>query len=981
MASLMKIVVIVIGLPYFYRVHGQILTVNLQSDESYSWNPSTLSCSYTVSGARYNFWNLQWYKGITISDPLAISIADFFGGISSPRLFNGYDDTSKYTLSRDSASSISTLHILSVNFTKDSGRYWCRVTVIDPGVSQEQDSDSTELVIFVLPTSITLSDSDGPFPPTGGKSYLVDGVIHEYTCRVPDIDPGASFAWSVGGGGLTLGTTTDTTGSYGLITSTGTAILSPTWSNHGQVLQCQASNKNGHAGVNVEVVLDVKVPPRVSRMSLHDSRGSRLDVSVDIDEGKQETFTCKAQSRPAAKMEWFLDDTSQGVIDAPIGVGDGLINTTSSWSLTAVRGNHGQRVKCEASTAESDINALPYVTVTVNVNGPPDNVFISGMTLMTEDVASTLTCTAANAYPEHWSLVWSNVSSNGDINIPGATSDPPLSTNGRYTFTSRLDLTPSRHDNGNSIRCAARWNSWTPEPLDTFGPLNVQHEAIITNKGMTEEVVKDGGSASLTCIAEGNPKPTMQWYDLNNTVVTNETDTAKFVLVNVITGGEGVYGLQVTSTLTINDIDSGLDFGMYTCISTNGIGEEDMLKVNLTGTRRPDKPSSVMITGQTAQSLTVAWTAGYDGGEEQSFRVAYLKTSDSTETRAGNNVTGGKTTYLVTGLEDYTKYEIRVYAKNIIGENTDYAKVVGHTLPKSPSPNLGITVEYNTDDGTVKVTGLRIENSCIQLEVKYEGSDTRQECGKCIASNRTVTLSEWCAASQKRRRRAVGDIEDVRAKLCIGGLCSEAAPAKQVKDPIPELNRPAGSTGIIVGVVVAVVVLTLVILLGVHAKRRFKFRNHSKQDNETQCTAKSLSLKPTSSKSPRYADTDAQSPYQEITELAAIKQPAYQDQVVATYSNVTMERKAFPRDQLKIIKELGQGAFGLVLLAQATGITERSKVTLVAVKTLKDGASKTDKDGLMKELDLMKKLPDHCNVVRLLGFCINDVHPQGPSCP
>ncbi|XP_022111421.1 tyrosine-protein kinase receptor Tie-1-like [Acanthaster planci] len=84
-----------------------------------------------------------------------------------------------------------------------------------------------------------------------------------------------------------------------------------------------------------------------------------------------------------------------------------------------------------------------------------------------------------------------------------------------------------------------------------------------------------------------------------------------------------------------------------------------------------------------------------------------------------------------------------------------------------------------------------------------------------------------------------------------------------------------------------------------------------------------------------------------------------------------MESKAFPRDQLQIVRELGHGAFGLVLLAEATGITERSKVTLVAVKTLKDGASKSDKDGLMKEIDLMKKLPDHCNVVRLLGFCID----------
>ena len=54
-----------------------------------------------------------------------------------------------------------------------------------------------------------------------------------------------------------------------------------------------------------------------------------------------------------------------------------------------------------------------------------------------------------------------------------------------------------------------------------------------------------------------------------------------------------------------------------------------------------------------------------------------------------------------------------------------------------------------------------------------------------------------------------------------------------------------------------------------------------------------------------------------------------------TYANVLFKDKAFPRDMLKIIKELGHGAFGEVFLAEATGILKKSKVTLVAVKTLK----------------------------------------------
>ena len=55
----------------------------------------------------------------------------------------------------------------------------------------------------------------------------------------------------------------------------------------------------------------------------------------------------------------------------------------------------------------------------------------------------------------------------------------------------------------------------------------------------------------------------------------------------------------------------------------------------------------------------------------------------------------------------------------------------------------------------------------------------------------------------------------------------------------------------------------------------------------------------------------------------------------AEYGNVPEAHEAFPRDQLKVIKELGHGAFGVVLLASAEGIIEKSKVTSVAVKTVK----------------------------------------------
>ena len=48
---------------------------------------------------------------------------------------------------------------------------------------------------------------------------------------------------------------------------------------------------------------------------------------------------------------------------------------------------------------------------------------------------------------------------------------------------------------------------------------------------------------------------------------------------------------------------------------------------------------------------------------------------------------------------------------------------------------------------------------------------------------------------------------------------------------------------------------------------------------------------------------------------------------------------ATPRDRLTLERELGQGAFGRVLLARARSIVKRGVVTPVAIKTLKGKGS------------------------------------------
>ncbi|XP_069969180.1 tyrosine kinase receptor Cad96Ca isoform X2 [Bactrocera oleae] len=77
----------------------------------------------------------------------------------------------------------------------------------------------------------------------------------------------------------------------------------------------------------------------------------------------------------------------------------------------------------------------------------------------------------------------------------------------------------------------------------------------------------------------------------------------------------------------------------------------------------------------------------------------------------------------------------------------------------------------------------------------------------------------------------------------------------------------------------------------------------------------------------------------------------------------------FPRHRLKFFNILGEGAFGQVWRCEANDIDGTEGVTTVAVKTLKENATESEKKDLMSEIEVMKSLEPHINVVRLLACC------------
>ncbi|KAM5299970.1 fibroblast growth factor receptor 4 isoform 2-T2 [Ctenodactylus gundi] len=82
----------------------------------------------------------------------------------------------------------------------------------------------------------------------------------------------------------------------------------------------------------------------------------------------------------------------------------------------------------------------------------------------------------------------------------------------------------------------------------------------------------------------------------------------------------------------------------------------------------------------------------------------------------------------------------------------------------------------------------------------------------------------------------------------------------------------------------------------------------------------------------------------------------------------------FPRDRLVLGKPLGEGCFGQVICAEAFGMdpAQPDQAITVAVKMLKDNASDKDLADLVSEMEVMKLIGRHKNIINLLGVCTQE---------
>uniref|UniRef100_A0A3Q1G5V5 Fibroblast growth factor receptor n=1 Tax=Acanthochromis polyacanthus TaxID=80966 RepID=A0A3Q1G5V5_9TELE len=98
------------------------------------------------------------------------------------------------------------------------------------------------------------------------------------------------------------------------------------------------------------------------------------------------------------------------------------------------------------------------------------------------------------------------------------------------------------------------------------------------------------------------------------------------------------------------------------------------------------------------------------------------------------------------------------------------------------------------------------------------------------------------------------------------------------------------------------------------------------------------------------------------------------DEPIPEYDLPEDPRWEFARDRLTLGKPLGEGCFGQVVMAEALGIDKDKpkEAVTVAVKMLKDDATEKDLSDLVSEMEMMKMIGKHKNIINLLGACTQD---------
>lgn len=106
-----------------------------------------------------------------------------------------------------------------------------------------------------------------------------------------------------------------------------------------------------------------------------------------------------------------------------------------------------------------------------------------------------------------------------------------------------------------------------------------------------------------------------------------------------------------------------------------------------------------------------------------------------------------------------------------------------------------------------------------------------------------------------------------------------------------------------------------------------------------------------------------------VVKIEKQKSQSVSDTIISEYELPMDSEWEIRRELLTLGKSLGEGAFGKVVKAEFLGLVKSGVTAIVAVKMLKEGHTDNEMMDLVSEMEMMKMIGKHINIINLLGCC------------
>uniref|UniRef100_A0A182Y6U2 Uncharacterized protein n=1 Tax=Anopheles stephensi TaxID=30069 RepID=A0A182Y6U2_ANOST len=571
--------------------------------------------------------------------------------------------------------SVSSEISILVNATDNQAKYRC-----------EAHNSATEIP---MSASRTLAVN---FPPETVKIKIIPpelkpGIEATLICDSSSSNPPATISWWRDGIAVDGMNNSSKPGLWGGYVSSLELKVNISQDMDGNVYTCQSANealqRNVHEAIKLQVLYPPKFKPPPSS-TVVGAEGEPLTVAmVATGNPMSISYTWTKDGLPilSSTAKLFSSATRNTALPGA----QRIVSEGPILNITRLNRNDTGIYTCEAVNSQGSamINISVVVEYGASIQSISENVTVS------PGEEAMLSCTVEGKPLTEEHIRWERIGY--DMTIKTSTTF----ANG----TSYLHVKNARREDVGNFRCIADNRVANPTSRDVLLIVKFAPE-IDKSPVMLRAAAGFGERARLPCRAQAAPRPKFYWSRSGQ--VLNVNQSAKFYVEH-----KQIDALTYESILVVERVASN-DYGLYECIARNELGNVKE-KVRLDVTSPPDPPVSLNVLNVTHDSVTLAWTPGFDGGMKANYRIRYREVNSDRYWYEDSQPNSYKLT--IGGLRMNTLYVFSIMASNGLGSSRYLPDVTrAHTKdtpPSQPASSLGSkTATSQSAGGTIGASGI-----------------------------------------------------------------------------------------------------------------------------------------------------------------------------------------------------------------------------------------------------------------------------------